>query len=667
MTLIRRAVVPEDLLRLRFVSDPQISPDGRRIAFVVTTLSKDRDEYTSNVWIVETDGGTPRRFTSGHKRDTAPRWAPDGTRLAFVSDREPRKRSQLYVIPADGGEAVRVTDLKKEIYGGWGAAWSPDSTRLVFTSLVGGWEEPEDEEERGRSRPARIITTAKYKYDGEGFIHDRRPQVFVVSALGGDAQQITEGDFHHGWPTWSPDGTAIAFASERHETRDDDWSDDIYMVGGDGRGLRRLTDTAGPMWYPMFSPDGRSVVYVGTGHPTGDGRNFRLFSVSLDGGKPVCLTADLDYSQSQFVRPVWSGDGRDILAVFRDHGNNPIYRITPNGSRLPIVVVGGDRVITGLSVARVHGRIAFTATNPLAPAEVFVCDTDGTNERQLTNLNGPWTEEVALSRPERFTIHRAGFDIEGWVMKPPAFDPSQRYPALLWIHGGPHGEFGHYYSHEFQAEAGAGYVVIYTNPRGSQSYGEAFSRAVVGDWGGGDFADIMVGLDEALRRHGFIDADRLGIIGISYGGYLTSWAIAHTGRFKAACSEGAINNVHTQFGTSDIGHIWNVGESGGVLPWQDMQWYAQHSPLTHVQNVRTPLLIIHAENDLRCPIDQGEQMFIALKKLGRDVTFVRFPDESHAFAAMGRPRHRLERHRVVLDWFAKYLKPRGTVPPVPSS
>jgi hypothetical protein len=227
-------------------------------------------------------------------------------------------------------------------------------------------------------------------------------------------------------------------------------------------------------------------------------------------------------------------------------------------------VIGGDRTVTGLSVAAVGGRIAFTATDPVSPAEIFVCDGDGTSERQLTDLNGPWKAEVRLSRPERFTFTRAGFDIDGWVMMPPTADAARRSPALMWIYGGPHREFGQYYSHEFQVQAGAGYALVYTNPRGSQGYGEVFSRAVIGDWGGGDFADVMLGLDEALRRQPSIDPERVGIIGISYGGFMTSWALAHTDRFKAACSEGAVNNVQTQFATSDIGHIWNVGESASL-------------------------------------------------------------------------------------------------------
>ena len=656
-TATRRPVVPADLTRIRGVSEAQISPDGRRVAFVVTTASEDDDAYRSSIWVVETAGGEPRRFTTGPRRDTAPRWSPDGTRLAFVSDRDSKKKPQLYVMLADGGEPTRITDLPNGVHGLWGAVWSPDGTRLALTSKVGGWKEPEDEKERGKSRPARVITTLKYKYDGEGFTHDRRPHVFVVSAEGGEPRQLTRGDFPDAWPAWSPDGTLIVFASERHETRDDDGADDVFIVPADGGELHRLTDTAGPMWYPMFSPDGRSVVYVGHPYPRDDGRNARLYTVPLDGAKSVCLTESVDRPAWDFTRPVWSADGEWMYAVFRDRARYPVYRVRAKGGEPASVFIGGERTVTGLSVARATGQIAFTATDPRSPAEVFVCHADGTSERQLTNMNAAWKAEVELSGPERFTFNRAGFDIDGWVMKPCRVDPARRSPALLWIHGGPHREFGYYFSLEFQVYAGAGYAVVYTNPRGSQGYGEAFSRAVVGDWGGGDFADIMAGLDEALGRSPFVDADRLGIMGISYGGYMTNWAIAHTSRFKAACAEGSISNIHTQVGTSDIGHIWTVSESGGSPPWERPTWYVEHSPLTYVTRVETPLLIVHAEQDLRCPIDQAEQMFVALKKLGRDVTFVRFPDESHTFSATGTPQHRLERYRLILEWFDTRLTP----------
>jgi dipeptidyl aminopeptidase/acylaminoacyl peptidase len=652
----KRAIVAEDLLRIRGVSDPQISPDGDRVAFVVTQASEENDEYTSNIWVVHTAGGPPRRFTAGLRRDYGPRWSLDGMRLAFFSDRESKGKSQLYVMPSDGGEAVKITDLENGVTGA-GPVWSPDGSRLAFIARVGGWREPKEEKERGKSQPARVITTAKYKFDGEGFIHDRPTQVFVVRADGGEPLQVTHGDVPAAWPGWSPDGQFIAFVSDRRPNWDEDWATatDLFIVSAAGGDPVQLTDTAGPIWQPLFSPDGRTIVYVGHRYPGDDGRNAHLFSIPFEGGKAVCLTESLDRPVWDFGRPVWSADGEWILFVARDRATYPVYRVHAKDGGPAARIIGGERCITGLTVARLTGHIAFAATDPTCPAEVFVANSDGTAERPLTDLNREWNAAVLPSQPERFIYRRNDNDIDGWIMKPFDFDPRKRYPALLWIHGGPHREFGYYYSHEFQVDAGAGYVLIYTNPRGSQGYGEAFSRACVGDWGGGDFGDIMAGLDEVLRRYPFVDSDRLGVIGISYGGYMTNWTITHTTRFKAACSEGSINNIHTQFGTSDIGHIWNVGESGGRLPWEDPAWYIEHSPLTHVRNVQTPLLLIHAENDLRCPIDQAEQFFVALKKLRKDVTFVRFPGESHTFAALGRPRHRLERHRIILDWFGKNL------------
>jgi dipeptidyl aminopeptidase/acylaminoacyl peptidase len=259
-----------------------------------------------------------------------------------------------------------------------------------------------------------------------------------------------------------------------------------------------------------------------------------------------------------------------------------------------------------------------------------------------------------LSPPQRLRYSRDGFDLDCWVVKPYGFTPGQRYPALLNIHGGPHLSYGHPFFDEFQVYAGAGYVVIYTNPRGSQGYGEAFTRAVLGDWGGGDYLDCMAGLDTALSHCDFIDAERLGVMGGSYGGFLTSWIIGHTQRFKAACSERAVNNTYTLFGTSDIGHSFSEMESG-YLPWENMQWYMDHSPLTYAKDMDTPLLIIHSENDLRCLMEQAEQLFIALKKQRKDVRFVRFPDENHELSRGGRPRHRIERFGFILDWFHQYL------------
>jgi dipeptidyl aminopeptidase/acylaminoacyl peptidase len=651
-------MTPQDLTRIRFVSDPQVSPDGQRLAFVVTTLSDDKDQYLANIWMVDTAAGEPRRFTTGPKRDTKPRWSPDSTRLAFLSEREGHAKAQLYIMPAAGGEPTRLTNLPNGVMH---QVWSPDGAHLALVARVGGWQEPANEEERQKSKPVRVITALKYKANGEGFIYDRRPHLFVVSADGGEPRQLTDGDFADADPAWSPDGTHLAFTSARHEERDYDNAADVWIIPVHGGEPRRLTDTAGPVSSPIFSPDGRTIAYRGHRYPNEAGRNMRVFTVPVAGGVPTCLTLALDRTCVPFfgnVAPLWSADGQWITFAVEDQGDIPIYRVRAEGTTAPERIVTGERQVIGLSASHDGAVVAFAAMDPVSPAEVFLCHADGTGEKPLTDLNRAWKAEVTRSRPERFHYVRDGHQLDGWVMRPFGFKTGQRYPALLNIHGGPHTQYGHNFFDEFQVYAGAGYAVIYTNPRGSQGYGEEFTRAVIGDWGGGDFADVMAGLDEALRRFDCIDPERVGVMGGSYGGFLTSWTVGHTARFKAACSERAVNNTHTLFGTSDIGHSFSEAQSG-YLPWENMQWYIDHSPLTYAKDIATPLLIIHSESDLRCPMEQAEQLFVALKKQRKDAVFVRFPDEDHELSRAGKPRHRLERFRVILEWFAKYLRPAG--------
>lgn len=647
-----RPMEPHDITRIRFVSDPQIAPDGRTVAFVVTTLAEERDEYLSNIWTVSTEGGEPRRFTTGPRRDTTPRWSPDGSRLAFISEREAGKKGQLHVMPAAGGEAIRLTDLRH----GLGAPeWAPDGRRLAFAARVGGPPEPESEEEKRKSKPPRIITTMKYRWNGEGFTYDRRLQVFVVGTDGGEPRQLTEGDYDHTDPAWSPDGRSIVFTAARHDDRDHDDAADVWVVASDGGTPRRLTATRGPAAHAVFSPSGDTIAYLGRAQPNAFGHNVRVFVVPVAGGAPRCVTAGFDRSCSPLaMAPIWSPTGDAITFAAEDQGRLGVHRV-PAGGGTVTPVVGGDRVIGGFSISRDGRALAFAASDPVSPAEIAVCGADGAGERPLTDLNREWKGAVALSRPERFRFERAGMTVDAWIMKPFGFEAGKRYPLLLNVHGGPHAQYGYPFLDEFQVQAGAGYAVCYTNPRGSQGYGEAFTRAVVGDWGGGDVADVEAGLDEALRRFDWIDRDRLGLLGGSYGGFVTSWIVGHSTRFRAACSERAVNSHVTMFGSSDIGHLFNAGELGGARPWEDMAKYLERSPLTYARDITTPLLIIHSEDDLRCPIGEAEQLFMALKTLRREVMFVRFPDENHELSRSGKPRHRLERFRIILDWFGKYL------------
>ncbi len=644
----RRAMTPADLARISWVSDPQISPDGRRVAFVVTTLSEECDEYLSNIWVVEI-GGEPRRFTTGAGRDTAPRWSPDGAWLAFLAAREPKAKPQLHVMPAGGGEPARLTELP---HGVSAPTWAGDSSRLAFVSRVG----PAPAEGPEKSKPARIITTVRYRFNGEGFIHDRPPHIFVIARAGGAPRQITDGDFVDGEPAWSPDGRSLAFTSARHPDRDHDDARDLWVVPADGGEPERLTDTSALVTGPAFSPDARTIAYVARLGPNAFADNHRLFTIPVEGGKPRDLSAGFDRSLGALgdAWVVWSADGQWLLFAVEDGGRLPVSRVRAAGGAMPVPVVSGERVVSGFSVAR-GGTVAFTSSTATAPPEVAVVAMDGSGERPLTDLNRAWREEVALSTPERFSYERAGAAIDGWVMRPFEAEAGRRHPVLLNVHGGPHTQYGVGFFDEFQVYAGAGYAVVFTNPRGSRGYGEDFARAVLGDWGGVDAADVMAGLEEALRRFDFLDGERLGVMGGSYGGFMTSWLVGHERRFRAACSERAVNDQRTMFGTSDIGHSFNVTELGGVMPWEDPARYVERSPLTYAPRITTPLLIIHSEEDYRCPIEQAEQLFVALRKLRREAMLVRFPGENHELSRSGTPRHRLERFRIILDWFARYL------------
>src|SRR5262245_21128345 len=431
-----RGMVPDDLTRIQFVTDPQVSPDGRRIVFVVTTLSEERDEYLSNIWIVDAAGGAPRRFPAGPRRDVDPRWSPDGARLAFLSERAPKDKLQLYVMPADGGEPTKLTALE---HGVSSAAWSPDGSRLAFVSPVGGQREPDSEEEMRKSRPARVITSVKYRFNGEGFIYDRRPHVFVVAIDGSVPVQITDGDFVDADPAWSPDGDSIVFASARHAERDDDDASDLWRVAAKGGTPQRLTATIGPVMLPAFSPDGRSIAYLSRPAKNAYGRNVRLYVIPSDGGgDAVCLTTALDRSCGALhVRPLWAPDGRSIVVAAEDRGDVGLWRVPASASEAPVRIVGGSRALNGYSASAAGRLLAFAASTPAAPAEVFTSRADGGDERRLTEMNRAWLDGMTLSAPERFRFTRAGFELDVWVMRPAGFVEGGRYPTLLSLHGGP--------------------------------------------------------------------------------------------------------------------------------------------------------------------------------------------------------------------------------------
>jgi dipeptidyl aminopeptidase/acylaminoacyl peptidase len=642
-------MVPEDVYELTGVADARVSPDGSTAAFSVYSIDKSANEYQSNIWLTATDGsGSARRFTSGTKRDGTPRWSPDGSRLAFTSNRG-KDNAQLYIIPLEGGEARRVTDLKESVTE---VSWSPDGSQLVFVARVPdkSYEESDD-----KKRAPRRITRLQFKLDNEGWTVDRPNHLFVVPADGsGEPEQITKGDFEHGDPAWSPDGSQIAFSSARHEDWDVDLASDIYVMSPSGGEPRRVTRTDGFCSHPAWSPDGGRIAHYFMPDPFDEPRHTQVAVTDLDTGERRILTASLDRQCGPYptVRaPLWDGD--DIHFAVEDAGNLLLYRVDANGSSDPEIVVGGDIWVTGFD--RSNGRLVYSATTPTTLPEL--CSA----EQRLTDIGADFSHARELIEPERFTATSAdGTEVEAWIMRPAGFEQNRRYPVLVNVHGGPFTQYGNKLFDEFQIYCGAGYVVVYSNPRGSSGYSEEWGRAIRGPvdggpgWGSVDYEDVMAVTEEALRSFDFCDSERVGVMGGSYGGFMTSWIVSHTDRFKAACSERAVNNWISMYGSSDFG--WTFRGYVGCYLHEDMEPWIRMSPSTYATSITTPLLIMHSEDDLRCNVEQAEQLFTTLRLLKRKVEMVRFPVESHELSRSGNPVHRVMRFEVLLEWFDRHLK-----------
>jgi dipeptidyl aminopeptidase/acylaminoacyl peptidase len=642
-------MIPEDVYEMTGVNDPRLSPDGRTVAYAVWTVDKDKNEYLGAIWLAAVDGSTPpRQFTSGTRRDGNPRWSPDGSQLAFTSNRD-QDEAQLYVMPSDGGEARKLSDLK----GGVSVpAWSPDGTRLLFASRV---LDPAYDEKDEKKRKPRRFTRLRYKLDNEGWIGDRAQHIFVVPADGSsEPTQVTGGDYEDSDPQWSPDGRRIAFASARHQDWDTDLVQDLFAVGAEGGDPELLTTTDGACSAPSWSPDGRRIAFCLYPGVFDDPRHTQIAVLDLDRGERRVLTESLDRNCSPYPairEPIWDED--DVLFAVEDQGNTHVYRAPADGSGKPELVVGGDLAVTGYDAD--GGTIVHSATSPTMLSELFA------GARSLSDVGRAFAQGRELSAPERFTATSAdGSEVEAWIMRPAGLEAGKKYPVLLNIHGGPFTQYGNKFFDEFQVYTGDGYAVVYSNPRGSSGYSEEWGRAIRGPgdagpgWGTVDYEDCMAVVEEAVRRFDFCDPERVGVIGGSYGGFMTSWMVGHTDRFKAGVSERAVNQWVSMWGSSDFG--WDFKGYLGSFLFEDFDAYVKMSPATYARDIHTPLLILHSENDLRCPIEQAEQLFVTLRLLKREVEFVRFPAEGHELTRSGNPIHRVERFHIVLDWFDRHLK-----------
>jgi dipeptidyl aminopeptidase/acylaminoacyl peptidase len=655
----------EDLLRFKNVYDPQISPDGSRVAYCVREIDADADTYRTSIWAVPTAGGDVRRLARGGRTESQPRWSPDGRFLAFTSDRAGGS-PQLYLMPASGGEAQRLTDLPRGVSE---PAWSPDSRSVAFLSRTGGAEPVKP----GATAPPIVITSLKHKFDGQGYFDGSHPHIFVIAIdsttsngfnSGGEPRQLTDGEWDDGQIAWSPDGGRIAFVSARHADRDRDAIADVWVVAADGGEPRALTERFGPCSGPAFSPDGRTVAFSGHRQPQGAGQYVSmLWTVPAEGGAARCLTPDLDRNVkagppllNMAQAPLcWTRDGTALLALVEDRANIHLYRIATSGGATRLL--GGERCIDAFSVAA-DGRIACAIGDQQHASEVWILSAIGggdAQERRLTTTNDALLGELRLPKIEAIAVTMPdGAVIEGWVYKPLDLQPGRRYPLVLNVHGGPHGAFLHRLLPGYTlALPTQGCGVLQINPRGSTGWGEKFSSHLHGAWGGErDMPEFMAAIDQVIDQ-GWVDPDRLGITGYSYGGIFTNWAVSHTNRFKAAVTGAGAANIFSHWGYSDM-NVVRFAELDGS-PWEQRELYQRLSALSYVPQIETPILLLHGADDQRVNFMQASEFFSALKYFGKEVVLVRYPGESHGMLGIGKPSHRLDYDRRLVDWFSRYL------------
>ncbi|MBA3337094.1 MAG: S9 family peptidase [Chloroflexia bacterium] len=676
-----RTITADDLFRINLVGDPRTSPDGMQIAYVVTLLDRDADDYRSAIWLVHPLDGEPRQLTSGVARDNSPCWSPDGALIAFSSNRpgnppeksasddetaaNAKKKSnddkplnQIWIISVGGGEARQVT---RQEHGASAPTWSPDGRTISFLAAT---DPPEDEHTKPIA-DERIIERMQYRHDGSGFV-ERAQQLWTVPVEGGAARQLTKGDMDITQPAWAPDGRHIVFVSNRCADRDTNHFSALHRIPAAGGEVQLLTEENVGFNSPVFSPDGTRLAFVGITDPDpGGGKNNHLWTMPASGGESTDHTAGWDRSigdegmSDLFTgadqRPVWTADGTSIIVLSSDHGATHAHWVPLETGNVS-AVTAGPRRIAGIALAGEDNLVTLAGT-PSEPFELFTVDLVTGQELQRTNHNRALLDEVELSGAEelRYLSPDGAYELQGWLLHPPGYRPGAgvKYPLILEVHGGPHAMYGYAMFHEMQLLAAKGYVVLFTNPRGSSGYGESFTTSTRGHWGESDMPDIIAGLDAVLDRDE-IDPNRIGVTGGSYGGFMTNWIIGHTDRFRAAVTQRCVSNFHSFYGTSDIGFTFGEFEFGGT-PWADAEKLLAFSPISYVEQMHTPLLIIHNEQDLRCPIEQAEQLFISLKRLGREVAFVRIPNEDHNLSRTGKPSRRLARLHHLIGWFDAHL------------
>ncbi len=677
VTTQRTPLTIDDLYQLAWLEDPRISPDGSVVAYVHVSVDRPRNCYRQAIYLAPSDGSPPRRFTGGTRHDHSPRWAPDGSRLAFVSTRDD-ERGQIFIISRDGGEAQKLTDMPN---GASDPVWSPDGLHIAFLSHSNEeerrkeddgiwpekpateWEERRQKEQREHENTERndprVITRLPYR-TGTSFFDDRRRHIYIVDVPAGDIpapirpRRITDGDLHYGPPAWMPDGASLLTTATRDPEADSLFAYyDVLRVPVEGGKPETLTQAGYSYFDPQPSPDGSLIAFRRVPEDRLLAAGSQVAIIPASGGEPRDLTAHTDLNIEQFH---WQPDGQGLLFVAGWYGDAHVYAIglagTPTYER-GATLVRGRRIVSDFDVGR-DGTIAFIAGSAENPCDLFVRKPDG-SERQLSTINAPLLNQRHIAPIEELRYMAPdGEEVQGWVLYPPDFDATRQYPLATYIHGGPHTMWGPGFRtmwHEWQVISAQGYVVFFCNPRGSEGYGERWRDAIRRKWGEADAPDIHAGIDALISR-GNIDPRRIAVTGGSYGGFMTAWLISQSDRFTCAVAARGVYNLLTEHSTSDAHELIEIEFDG--YPWDLYEELWFHSPLAHAHKINTPLLILHSELDYRVPISEAEQLFAILRRQKKIVELVRYPREGHELTRSGEPRHRVDHMTRTLEWFNRY-------------